>query len=127
VGPGVNRNTSAPFSKATALPDAEKILPTFGEVGTYSCLGERQQTAVVLGDSERERAMNYTPNSGEILTKQGVAEYLNCSIRTVTAMQTDGRIPKPFYLGSQSPRWRKADLLKWVEDLAAKSQNAEAQ
>ena len=57
----------------------------------------------------------------ELMTKRQVAEYLQCSQRQVELLTNKGRIAAPIYLGSSSPRWKKADLLASLE---ASSQNA---
>ena len=55
----------------------------------------------------------------ELLTKKQVAEYLQCSQRQVELLTHKGRLPKPFYLGESSPRWRRAELLSWLESQSA--------
>jgi hypothetical protein len=43
----------------------------------------------------------------------------NCSTRHIEKMVADGRFPAPIYLG-RNPRWRRSDLLKWLNDQAGK-------
>ena len=54
-------------------------------------------------------------------TKRQVAGPMlcNCSTRHIEKMVADGKFPKPIYLGSH-PRWRRSDLLKWLNDQAGK-------
>jgi predicted DNA-binding transcriptional regulator AlpA len=54
-------------------------------------------------------------------TKLQVAgpNFANCSTRHIEKMVVDGRFPAPIYLGSH-PRWRRSDLLKWLNDQAGK-------
>ena len=47
----------------------------------------------------------------ELMTKKDVAEYLRCSLRQVELLTQKGRIAKPVYLGTSSPRWKRAELL----------------
>ncbi|MGC9261662.1 MAG: helix-turn-helix transcriptional regulator [Phycisphaerae bacterium] len=44
------------------------------------------------------------------LTSKDLAEMLSTSTRSVWRMVATGRIPKPIYLGSKSPRWRLSDV-----------------
>ena len=51
----------------------------------------------------------------EIMTKRAVAELLKVSMRQVELLTQKGRIAKPFYLGTQSPRWKRSELLASLE------------
>ena len=55
----------------------------------------------------------------ELLTKKQVAEYLQCSQRQVELLTHKSRLPKPFYLGESSPRWRRDALLTWLDSQAS--------
>ena len=57
----------------------------------------------------------------ELMTKKQVAEFLQCSERQVELLTNRGRICKPIYLGTSSPRWSRVGLLASLE---ASSQNA---
>jgi len=57
----------------------------------------------------------------EWMTKTQVAEYLQISQRQVELLTNKRRICQPVYLGSSSPRWKRAELLASLE---ANSQNA---
>lgn len=62
--------------------------------------------------------MNETTTTGEsILNKKDVAEFLKCSVRQIELMVTAGKLPKPFYFGEKSPRWRRKTLLEWLESV----------
>ena len=61
------------------------------------------------------------PVEGEILTRDEVAKLLKCTPRTVINMEKDGRLLKPFYMGDRTPRWRREDLMAWIERLAKPS------
>ena len=50
--------------------------------------------------------------------KTDLAKRFQCSTRQIELMVADGRLPKPFYLGDASPRWRQADIDAWLERLA---------
>lgn len=52
--------------------------------------------------------------AGELLLKKEVALLLKCSERQVELLTRDGRIPAPRYLGKQSPRWVRAELMAAV-------------
>ncbi len=56
-----------------------------------------------------------TMNPPELLTKKQVAELLQCSQRQVELLTAKGRISKPVYLGENSPRWKRAELLASLE------------
>jgi hypothetical protein len=51
----------------------------------------------------------------EWMTKRQVAEYLQCSQRQVELLTAKGRISKPVYLGSASPRWDRNKLLAQLD------------
>jgi predicted DNA-binding transcriptional regulator AlpA len=46
-----------------------------------------------------------------LLTKKQVAELLQCSLRQVELLTQKGRIAKPVYLGTASPRWQRDELM----------------
>jgi len=46
-----------------------------------------------------------------LLTKKQVAEFLQCSTRQVELLTQRGRIAKPVYLGTSSPRWNREEIL----------------
>lgn len=48
---------------------------------------------------------------GELLTKQEVASILKCSLKQVENLVKAGRICKPTYLGTNSPRWKRSELM----------------
>jgi len=64
------------------------------------------------------------PQSESILKKKDVAEFLKCSIRQVEVMVKGGRMPKPFFFGDKSPRWRRSTLMDWLESLQPTNQQA---
>jgi predicted DNA-binding transcriptional regulator AlpA len=49
--------------------------------------------------------------AADLLVKREVAALLRCSERQVELLTRDRRIPAPRYLGKQSPRWVRAELL----------------
>lgn len=51
----------------------------------------------------------------EWMTKRQVAEWLQCSQRQVELLTQKKRISQPVYLGSSSPRWKRAELLASLE------------
>ena len=48
---------------------------------------------------------------GLLLLKREVAALLGVSSRQVENLVKSGRIPRPLYLGTNSPRWRRSELL----------------
>jgi predicted DNA-binding transcriptional regulator AlpA len=52
-----------------------------------------------------------TNASTDLMLKSEVAALLRCTERQVERLAKSGRIPQPVYLGSQSPRWVRSDLL----------------
>lgn len=55
--------------------------------------------------------------------KGDLAKRLQCSTRQIELMVNDGRLPRPFYLGDSSPRWRQSDIDAWLEKLATEAQS----
>ena len=66
-------------------------------------------------------------NSGvlpnQLNRKTDLAKRFQCSTRKIELMVKDGRLPKPFYLGDSSPRWRQSDIDVWLEKLATDAQS----
>ena len=54
--------------------------------------------------------------------KTDLAKRFQCSTRQIELMVNDGRLPRPFYLGESSPRWRQSDIDAWLNKLAAGAQ-----
>lgn len=52
--------------------------------------------------------------AADLLVKREVAALLRCSERQVELLTRDRRIPAPRYLGKQSPRWVRAELMAAV-------------
>lgn len=50
-----------------------------------------------------------------LATKSQVAEWLNCSDRHVDLMVREDRFPRPIYVSVRSPRWRRSDLLAFLD------------
>ena len=61
----------------------------------------------------------------EMMTKKDMAAFWKCSLRQIELMVAAGRIPKPIYLGTSSPRWRRSELMAFIERLAAASDSVE--
>ena len=51
----------------------------------------------------------------EIMTKRDLADYLQCSIRQIEILTAKKRLPKPIYLGTSSPRWRRSELIAHLD------------
>ena len=52
--------------------------------------------------------------SAELVDIDGVAALLGCSGRHVRRMSDEGWMPKPVKLGALT-RWRRAEIIRWVE------------
>ncbi len=72
-------------------------------------------------DGRNRHDRRHSDELPELMTKRQVAEYLQCSQRQVELLTIKGRIAAPIYLGSSSPRWKRAELLASLE---AGNQNA---
>lgn len=60
-----------------------------------------------------------------LLKKKDLATTIGCSTRQIELMVKAGKLPKPFYCGDSSPRWRQSDIDAWLEKLATEAnQNA---
>lgn len=77
-----------------------------------SCKGNDTSERFTKGTNRMTTA---TMNPPELLTKKQVAELLQCSQRQVELLTAKGRISKPVYLGENSPRWKRAELLASLE------------
>lgn len=51
----------------------------------------------------------------ELLDVRAVAALLDCSPRTVYRLADSGRMPRPLKVGALV-RWRRADVLAWIDD-----------
>ena len=50
-----------------------------------------------------------------LLTVKQVGELTNQHERTVWRMHDSGKMPRAIRPGGKSVRWRKSDILKWIE------------
>ena len=57
--------------------------------------------------------------------KTDLAKRFQCSTRQIELMVNDGRLPRPFYLGDSSPRWRQIDIDAWLTKLATDAQQVQ--
>lgn len=66
----------------------------------------------------RERHSMATPEDEPslLIDKKDLANLLRIGTDTVERMEQDGRIPAPVVLGPRTKRWRRAEILKWVDD-----------
>ena len=53
-----------------------------------------------------------------LATKKQVAAWCGCSTRQIEKQADAGKFPAPIRLGTH-PRWRRSDLLQWLDDQAA--------
>ncbi len=53
--------------------------------------------------------------SNVLLSKEEACKLLRCSMRHLENTVNDGLMPKPIRIG-KSPRFRRDELLKWIED-----------
>lgn len=68
---------------------------------------------------------NATLIPDQLCRKIDLAKRFQFSTRQIELMVHDGRLPKPFYLGDSSPRWRRSDIDDWLEKLASNAQVSE--
>ena len=66
------------------------------------------------------------PITPELLTKADVAKLLQFSGRHVEILVKDGRLPQPLRL-SNHPRWRRTELMAFLDELAATDESANPQ
>jgi predicted DNA-binding transcriptional regulator AlpA len=57
----------------------------------------------------------------ELIDVHGVAELLGCSARTVWRLRSRGAIPQAIVLAPGVIRWRRATILKWLDELDSTS------
>lgn len=55
-----------------------------------------------------------------LLSREVVAQRLDCDQATVRRMVKDERFPPPLFIG-KLPRWRERDVNAWIADHAAKA------
>lgn len=67
-----------------------------------------------------------TPTEDVLLSPAALAEMLEVNRRTVFRMADSGKLPKPIYLGSRLPRWRRSTVLAWLEGLETSGKVPEA-
>jgi len=51
----------------------------------------------------------------ELIDVRATAGLLGCSGRHVWGLSRSGRMPKPLRLGSRAVRWRRSELLAWIQ------------
>lgn len=49
-----------------------------------------------------------------LITKKQVAKWADVSDRHIDKMVRAGVFPKPTYIGVRTPRWRRSDLITWL-------------
>lgn len=72
----------------------------------------------VLTETNTKRngeTMSNTQQLNDLNTKKQVAEWARCSTRNIELQVKSNKFPKPIRLGS-SPRWRRSDLEKWMNE-----------
>jgi prophage regulatory protein len=57
----------------------------------------------------------------ELIDVHGVAELLGCSPRTVWRLRSRGAIPQAVVLSPGVIRWRRATILRWLDELDSTS------
>ena len=50
-----------------------------------------------------------------LATKKQVAEWAGTTSRNIELQVAAGAFPKPIYVGVRSPRFRRSDLIAWLE------------
>ena len=54
-----------------------------------------------------------------LATYKQAADWANTTIRHLQGQIKEGKFPPPIYVGVCSPRFRRSDLIAWLESLAA--------
>ena len=49
-----------------------------------------------------------------LMTRNQVAEAFSVSLRTLDTWRSSGRFPKPVLTPGGKPRWREADIERWL-------------
>ena len=80
-------------------------------VGGIVCPVRTRWKAVQVRSEGADMAKVATNALTDLMLKREPAALLRCSEREVERLAKSGRIPQPVYLGSQSPRWLRSDLL----------------
>ncbi|WP_144797728.1 AlpA family transcriptional regulator [Microbacterium paludicola] len=62
--------------------------------------------------------MTLTTELPDLATRQQVAEYTQTSIPTLARWAMEGTGPKVTRLGGRAVRYRRADVLAWINSLA---------
>ena len=57
------------------------------------------------------------------MSKAEVATLFRVSTKTVERSCKEGRLPKPFYLGPRSPRWKKSEIYAIYEGMGHQTAN----
>ena len=52
----------------------------------------------------------------ELLTVADIADLLRVSTRTIHRYRSEGRLCEPLLLGGRTPRWRRADIQRWLAE-----------
>ncbi len=61
-----------------------------------------------------------------VYTKNELAAALRCCPRSVENHVRAGRLPKPFFVSSRSPRWSRAAVAQWIAQQQQQAAGAEA-
>lgn len=64
---------------------------------------------------------NSVQNPEPMMKKKDVAKFLQCSERQVELMVKAGKLPKPVYISDASPRWQRAVIDAWLDQLQAQN------
>jgi len=65
--------------------------------------------------SETRAAAAEARQNGLLLTAKDLAAELAIGVRTVWRMEKDGRLPRPVNPYGKLKRWRRQDVLEWLE------------
>ena len=64
---------------------------------------------------------NSNPNTDALDTKKDLSLFLRGSVRQIENLAKAGKIPPPIYISDSSPRWRRSEVVAWLDKLAAES------
>jgi predicted DNA-binding transcriptional regulator AlpA len=67
--------------------------------------------------------LSTAPPVGRAWTREDLASYLQCSVRTVDEIRTeDPSFPRPTYIRPAMPRWRPTEVVAWFNGVTPAEQ-----
>lgn len=60
-------------------------------------------------------------NQAEYMSMKEVCNFIGVSRHTIYRWQKSGRFPKPYYLGTASPRYSRQEVMEYIENAQRKA------